>query len=340
MLPNEIKTTPEHETPQAAEPGIVGDFTPAPHDGEGQHLGRDDSNEPWLPVDAPHGPDYAKGRKTLVPVFDPETRAPVEAPRPKGVIGRVAGIIGGVVVGKSNFVQEPDYRRVARDALAILPTVKRAGELQGNSMYDPLTEVYRPAAFTDNLQRLNNLRQERHIGAPLGVMFMDLDGFKQVNDELGHGVGDIVLQNFADVVKEVLRGTDPVGRRGGDEFEAAMLFVPAEEIPPETEQHINSAEADTDEDKPAEYIVHPVTQEQASEVMELREQQIGDMFNERLKHLSNEHPKLAHLSVGVSIGSVFVSESESIEDAVARADKVMYEIKKKHHEADASLNRK
>jgi diguanylate cyclase (GGDEF)-like protein/PAS domain S-box-containing protein len=61
---------------------------------------------------------------------------------------------------------------------------------------------------------------------PLLLGFVDLDGFKQVNDELGHHTGDLVLSEVATAIRSVVRQTDPVARLGGDEFVVVFPAAP------------------------------------------------------------------------------------------------------------------
>ena len=76
--------------------------------------------------------------------------------------------------------------------------------------------VVRPAATESALQQL--LEDADHDGFRVHVMFVDLDGFKAVNDRHGHAAGDRVLQESANRLRAVLRDEDVLGRFGGDEF--------------------------------------------------------------------------------------------------------------------------
>ena len=88
-------------------------------------------------------------------------------------------------------------------------------------------------AYTDHLTGLLNqqglLNKCRDMlqqdGVQAAVLFMDLDNFKQVNDEYGHGMGDKVLYEVGKAIREETRGKDIVGRYGGDEFVALINGV-------------------------------------------------------------------------------------------------------------------
>ena len=82
--------------------------------------------------------------------------------------------------------------------------------------YDQLTGLANRTLFTDRLKQAIELskRNERF----LAVVFMDLDGFKMVNDTMGHSGGDELLKKFAEKLKKILRKADTVARFGGDEF--------------------------------------------------------------------------------------------------------------------------
>jgi diguanylate cyclase (GGDEF)-like protein/PAS domain S-box-containing protein len=89
-------------------------------------------------------------------------------------------------------------------------------QLVHRSLHDPLTGLPNRSLFQDRLwHALERGRRER---TPTCVLIMDLDGFKAVNDELGHPMGDRVLVAFADRMRSVLRASDTAARLGGDEF--------------------------------------------------------------------------------------------------------------------------
>ena len=82
--------------------------------------------------------------------------------------------------------------------------------------YDSLCNLPNRMLFYDRLRQ--SLSRSKRSSQKIAVMFMDLDGFKQVNDEFGHGVGDELLQQVSKRVTEVLRESDTLARIGGDEF--------------------------------------------------------------------------------------------------------------------------
>lgn len=105
--------------------------------------------------------------------------------------------------------------------------VQVARQHQHLAHHDSLTGLYNRAAFHEHLEGL--LGQPRLAGAALALMFIDLDGFKQVNDELGHATGDEVLRVVAQRLVRAVREGDTVARLGGDEF----LVMLHQEVSPE-----------------------------------------------------------------------------------------------------------
>lgn len=81
---------------------------------------------------------------------------------------------------------------------------------------DPLTGILNRRGLLE-LARRESLRTSRHR-SPLTIAYIDLDNFKNVNDELGHAEGDGVLRTVARLVQESIRQTDVIARLGGDEF--------------------------------------------------------------------------------------------------------------------------
>jgi diguanylate cyclase (GGDEF)-like protein len=84
------------------------------------------------------------------------------------------------------------------------------------ALHDPLTGLPNRTLFENRLE--HGLAQAKRHDRILAVLFLDLDGFKAINDLHGHDVGDVVLQTMADRLKEHAREDDTVSRFGGDEF--------------------------------------------------------------------------------------------------------------------------
>ncbi len=94
------------------------------------------------------------------------------------------------------------------------------------AQYDALTDLPNRVLLKDRAK--NALALARRDGKGLGVMYLDLDGFKQVNDTLGHDAGDQLLVQFARRLVATMRQSDTVCRQGGDEF---VLLLPGLEHP-------------------------------------------------------------------------------------------------------------
>ncbi len=106
-------------------------------------------------------------------------------------------------------------------------TERKAAEAEINHLaqYDALTDLPNRRLVQDRMQQ--TLARARRTQAQFAVMFIDLDRFKSINDELGHDTGDQLLQAVAQRLKTTLRGEDTVGRQGGDEFIVLLAWLNA-----------------------------------------------------------------------------------------------------------------
>ncbi len=98
--------------------------------------------------------------------------------------------------------------------IELLPLASPTAAAEARPARDELTGVLTRQAF---VERLANRLAERG-GDPLALVFLDLDGFKSVNDRYGHLVGDACLRQIGQRLTATVRGADLVGRFGGDEF--------------------------------------------------------------------------------------------------------------------------
>ena len=92
----------------------------------------------------------------------------------------------------------------------------RIGELEARADIDPLLDILNRRGFERELAR--SLAHVKRYGTQAMLMFIDLDGFKAVNDRHGHGAGDALLKAVARELGLRVRASDVVGRLGGDEF--------------------------------------------------------------------------------------------------------------------------
>lgn len=94
--------------------------------------------------------------------------------------------------------------------------LRRRAELEQLAQHDSLTGLPNRLLFAEHVQRA--LTTARRDGTRLALMFIDIDKFKLINDNLGHAFGDLLLKEFSQRVRSVLRESDMPARIGGDEF--------------------------------------------------------------------------------------------------------------------------
>jgi len=178
----------------------------------------------------------------------------------------------------------------AVELIAALPDVRRArtrDALAELALRDSLTGLPNRALLLDRLEvALNDLRR---TGRKLSLLFLDLDSFKQVNDNLGHEAGDRLLVEVARRLREAVRALDTVARLGGDEF---VILCPSD---PDS----------TDQDGSIEELADRVLASLAEPV-----EVDGQMC-----------------SVTTSIGMATLGEHDSPADALRAADAAMYRAK-------------
>ncbi len=135
----------------------------------------------------------------------------------------------GLAMGAADYISKPIKVETAK--LRIRNLIEREGlrkdvaekktQLERLAHYDPLTGLPNRALLADRMSQA--MMQSQRRGQRLAMAFLDLDGFKDVNDTHGHAAGDQLLVTLAQRMKEALREGDTLARLGGDEFVAVLL---------------------------------------------------------------------------------------------------------------------
>jgi len=166
--------------------------------------------------------------------------------------------------------------------IAIRNNITEKKDLMTQAMTDKLTGLYNRTKLEHILSRQSEYASR--YDTPFSVLFMDIDHFKSINDRYGHTIGDNILVQFADTVKNVLRKGDYFGRWGGEEFIIVAPYTKADEA----------------------FILA----EKIRLVVETQDLPI---------------PQKLSVSIGISEFSLSIS----IDNLIDKADRAMYEAKKK-----------
>jgi diguanylate cyclase (GGDEF)-like protein/PAS domain S-box-containing protein len=119
-------------------------------------------------------------------------------------------------VQHTDLLQDEHVRGIVLNGRDVSERKAFEDQLAHQAFHDPVTNLANRALFADRVQHA--ISRSIRGGPAIGIMFIDLDDFKTVNDSLGHAAGDLVLQEVAKRLQATVRPADTVARFGGDEF--------------------------------------------------------------------------------------------------------------------------
>lgn len=195
-----------------------------------------------------------------------------------------AGILGGTAAYLAEYRQRQLY--LVRSQLT-----RDRSQARHEALHDPLTGLPNRVLLLDRLSHA--LSQSRRSGKQGAVLFVDLDGFKGVNDDHGHAAGDEVLRQVAKRMRDCLRESDTLSRMGGDEF-----VVLTEGVGSEAQLHalIDKLRAEIEQPCPVP---------------------------------SAKQPKGTRVWISASVGACFFPKDDATaDDLLQRADEAMYRAKR------------
>lgn len=189
-------------------------------------------------------------------------------------IAPICDEVGNVIGGLETF----------QDVTHEMATLKEVEVLKEQAYIDSLTKIGNRRYCDLMLEKRFRELQFSEEGS-LGIMFFDIDHFKNFNDQYGHKVGDLVLKMVARTLMNSMRTYDFVGRWGGEEFLAITPNVPQDQL-----------------------------------------WRLADRYRTLVKQ-SSYNISEEKISITVSVGATLVHKNESKDDALARADALLYKSK-------------
>jgi diguanylate cyclase (GGDEF)-like protein/PAS domain S-box-containing protein len=203
---------------------------------------------------------------------------------------------------QSRLVRDPSGKVMFLQGVMLDITDQKQAEEQIAFLayHDPLTGLANRKMFEEMLEPA--MARARRKDLSVAVLFMDLDDFKRVNDTLGHDMGDLLLKQVSERLREATRDTDLVARQGGDEF---LVMIP-----------------DVEADGPSEIV------DDRERVM-----RVAEVMAQRIHHAMSVPFALgdAEVSSSMSVGiSTFPLDAEDARTLLKHADAAMYESKRSH----------
>lgn len=214
----------------------------------------------------------------------------------------IEGNLIAIIKNSENKFNKDDLKVLSvatRQMTNAINLLKANKQLLKSATIDSLTEVYNRHEIMKKLENEIDRISRYKTQAEVSVLFIDLDNFKYYNDTFGHNTGDIILQEFAGILKDSIRNIDIIGRFGGDEFIIVL---------PETNSENASivARRIIDKMKNCNYFTNSIENELKREI-----------------HIPDKK------TLGCSIGIARYDEKtdKSYKDLLARADKMLYAVK-------------
>ena len=209
----------------ASNPSAAGNPAPADHLADGVWPAAGDAAvSAFPPTDLFSVADEWSGNIVFVVPVRSETRD-------WGMLAAVTAIQSATPPGRELMNQSGALLAVALDRDTMLRSLREQEErLRQAALYDQLTGLPNRGLFLDRMRQAA-LRAKRQPGHRFSVLFLDLDGFKAVNDSLGHAAGDELLIQVAKRISVDMRDADTAARFGGDEFLILLDGVADDHIP-------------------------------------------------------------------------------------------------------------